>query len=39
MLFSSLPEERTHRLWLCDLGDLCGEVLGVIHHSIFDIPL
>jgi hypothetical protein len=23
--FSSLPEERTHRVWLCDLGDLCGE--------------
>ena len=27
-LFSSLPEERTHRVWLCDLGDLCGEKSG-----------
>jgi hypothetical protein len=24
-LFPSPPKERTHRVWLCDLGDLCGE--------------
>jgi hypothetical protein len=27
-LFPSLPEERAHRVWLCDLGDLCGEKSG-----------
>jgi hypothetical protein len=29
MLFSSLREEKTHRVWLCDLGDLCGEKSGI----------
>jgi len=27
--FSGLPEGRTHRVWLCDLGDLCGEKSGM----------